>query len=97
MATTKVYNECCQHLEQHPLIKLGGNGAQTKITTPDLSILLSEPKLVNEEEFHRCSEAEKRRHLNEDFYLRSTYIELNANVNLLIMEDSPATFDRNAH
>jgi hypothetical protein len=96
MATRKVYDECCRSLKQHPLIGLKGNGKQTVIKEPDLSVL-SEPKLVNEEEFQRCSEAEKRRHLNEDFYLRSTYIELNTNVDLPVMVDGSAAFYENAH
>lgn len=98
MATKKVYDACCRALREHPLYSISHKrGFRSKrIRRPNMKFLFGKKELVSEVELSRCGEAEKRRHLLEDHVLRSTYIELYANVHPLVNDPGTAALAKDA-
>lgn len=76
MATKKVYDACCRAMKQGRHLALSStNGTLHRVVRPPLKELFGHKCLIGELEFMRCSEREKRRHLNEDSILRVMYLE----------------------
>lgn len=86
MATKKVYDACCERMRHRPLWRISGNGGKKRMIKPDMRFLFGKKELVCEIEFAACSEIEKRRHLREDFVLRSLYLELDSDGESAVME-----------
>lgn len=81
MATIKVYEESCRLIKKLGMKSLKKGKLVDKNLDDELYLLFGKKELVSEKEFMRCSESEKRRHLCQDYYLRSSYIELESKLN----------------
>ena len=76
MATKKLYDACCRAMTKgKPLVISSSNETLHIVKRPPLKELFGRKCLVGKLEFERCSEREKRRHLNEDSILRMFYLE----------------------
>lgn len=70
MARKAVYDACCREIQRRNLQTMSGC-----MRHPDLQNLFGEKLIVNQREFERFSETEKRRHLYEDHVLRFLYLK----------------------
>lgn len=97
MATKKVYDACCERMQHRPLWRISGNGGEQRMTEPDMRFLFGKKELVSEVEFAACSEIEKRRHLREDFVLRSLYLELDPDRQSAVIESGSVAHTAYSH
>lgn len=72
---------CCKKLRSLGIKTING-----KMKSPNLTVLFGEKLIVDDFEFARCSEAEKRRHLYEDGIIRFLYLENQSYEGCIVIE-----------
>lgn len=79
MATKSIYDKCVAFRR-----KIGEVNFHTGSFKPSMVKLFGRKKLVTKREFDRCSESEKRRHLEEDRTLIAFYLDSHPDFHLLL-------------